>query len=123
MSVAEKLYSEFNESMIINSIRLEPCDESWMSSVPFSFPAQFLDSQYQSWLMALVASVLVGLSGIVPLLVIPVDSTATLKNGSGAKTLRVLLSFAVGGLLGDVFLHLLPEAWESRSSQSAGESI
>lgn len=81
MSVAEKLYSEFNESMIINSIRLEPCDESWMSSVPFSFPAQFLDSQYQSWLMALVASVLVGLSGIVPLLVIPVDSTATLKNG------------------------------------------
>lgn len=24
----------------------------------------------------------------------------------------MLLSFAVGGLLGDVFLHLLPEAWE-----------
>lgn len=29
-----------------------------------------------------------------------------------SKFLRVLLSFAVGGLLGDVFLHLLPEAWE-----------
>uniref|UniRef100_A0A1B0DEG7 Uncharacterized protein n=1 Tax=Phlebotomus papatasi TaxID=29031 RepID=A0A1B0DEG7_PHLPP len=27
------------------------------------------------------------------------------------KTLKLLLSFAVGGLLGDVFLHLLPEAW------------
>lgn len=27
------------------------------------------------------------------------------------KLLRLLLSFAVGGLLGDVFLHLLPEAW------------
>ena len=25
--------------------------------------------------------------------------------------LKLLLSFAVGGLLGDVFLHLLPEAW------------
>ena len=25
--------------------------------------------------------------------------------------LQVLLSFAVGGLLADVFLHLLPEAW------------
>lgn len=23
-----------------------------------------------------------------------------------------MLSFAVGGLLGDVFLHLLPEAWD-----------
>jgi hypothetical protein len=28
-----------------------------------------------------------------------------------ADHLRLLLSFAVGGLLGDVFLHLLPEAW------------
>ena len=27
------------------------------------------------------------------------------------SNLPVLLSFAVGGLLGDVFLHLLPEAW------------
>lgn len=25
--------------------------------------------------------------------------------------LKLLLSFSVGGLLGDVFLHLLPEAW------------
>ncbi|CAH2097160.1 unnamed protein product [Euphydryas editha] len=31
---------------------------------------------------------------------------------AGAATLRILLSFAVGGLLGDVFLHLLPEAWQ-----------
>lgn len=29
------------------------------------------------------------------------------------KLLRLLLSFAVGGLLGDVFLHLLPEAWNN----------
>lgn len=82
MSVVEKLYSEFNESMITNSIRTESCDDSWMPSVPFDFPAQFLDSQYQSWAMALAASVLVGLSGVVPLLVIPVDNTASLKNGS-----------------------------------------
>ena len=27
------------------------------------------------------------------------------------QRLKLLLSFAVGGLLGDVFLHLLPEAW------------
>lgn len=64
------------------------------------------------WLFAALASVLVGLSGILPLLIIPIDDTASFKDGSGAATLRILLSFAVGGLLGDVFLHLLPEAWE-----------
>ena len=30
---------------------------------------------------------------------------------AAAAKLKLLLSFAVGGLLGDVFLHLLPEAW------------
>lgn len=29
--------------------------------------------------------------------------------------LKILLSFAVGGLLGDIFLHLLPEAWKTGS--------
>lgn len=28
-----------------------------------------------------------------------------------SKPLKILLSFAVGGLLGDVFLNLLPQAW------------
>ncbi|XP_050681992.1 zinc transporter ZIP13 homolog [Leptidea sinapis] len=63
------------------------------------------------WLFAALASMLVGLSGILPLFIIPIDDTASFKDGAGASTLRVLLSFAVGGLLGDVFLHLLPEAW------------
>ncbi|XP_026745880.1 zinc transporter ZIP13 homolog [Trichoplusia ni] len=65
------------------------------------------------WLFAGLASVLVGLSGILPLLIIPLDSTDSFNDGPGAATLRILLSFAVGGLLGDVFLHLLPEAWEN----------
>lgn len=30
---------------------------------------------------------------------------------AGSSMLKLLLSFAVGSLLGDVFLHLLPEAW------------
>lgn len=39
-----------------------------------------------------------------------------------SSSLKVLLSFAVGGLLGDVFLHLLPEAWGSDNSKSDGKS-
>lgn len=40
-------------------------------------------------------------------------------SASESKSLKVLLSFAVGGLLGDVFLHLLPEAWSSDIANSS----
>ena len=70
--------------------------------------------EYHPWVLSAIGSFVVGLSGVLPLLIIPLDAGASMKNGAGAKTLKVLLSFAVGGLLGDVFLHLLPEAWASR---------
>ncbi|KAM9409028.1 zinc transporter ZIP13 [Pholidichthys leucotaenia] len=75
--------------------------------------AHFLASERAHiWLLSLVGSVVVGLSGILPLLVIPIEAGAALKTEAGCQKLKQLLSFAVGGLLGDVFLHLLPEAWE-----------
>ncbi|XP_045608138.1 zinc transporter ZIP13 homolog isoform X2 [Procambarus clarkii] len=43
---------------------------------------------------------------------------ATLRGGR--NLLQLLLSFAVGGLLGDVFLHLLPEAWSMALEGGAG---
>lgn len=67
--------------------------------------------EYHPWVFAVIGSTLVGLSGILPLLVIPIEEGANLKSGAGSQSLRVLLSFAVGCLLGDVFLHLLPEVW------------
>ncbi|XP_044895203.1 zinc transporter ZIP13 isoform X4 [Felis catus] len=39
---------------------------------------------------------------------------------AGARRLKQLLSFALGGLLGNVFLHLLPEAWAYTCSASPG---
>uniref|UniRef100_A0A665WR01 Zinc transporter ZIP13 n=2 Tax=Echeneis naucrates TaxID=173247 RepID=A0A665WR01_ECHNA len=72
------------------------------------------------WLLSLVGSVAVGLSGIFPLLVIPIKAGAALKTEAGCQKLKQLLSFAIGGLLGDVFLHLLPEAW-ALSDTSAGK--
>lgn len=59
----------------------------------------------------MISASLVGLSGIFPLLVIPLDAGKALRNGESGAFLKLLLSFAVGALLGDVFLHLLPEAW------------
>ncbi|KAG8185062.1 hypothetical protein JTE90_017077 [Oedothorax gibbosus] len=69
------------------------------------------DKCYQTWVLSILASCVVGLSGIVPLIFVPIDCGAKLNQQGGSKLLRLLLSFAVGGLLGDVFLHLLPEAW------------
>lgn len=70
--------------------------------------------EYHPWLFSVIGSAIIGLSGIFPLFVIPIEEGANLKSGGGARSLRVLLSFAVGCLLGDVFLHLLPEVWMER---------
>lgn len=65
---------------------------------------------YHPWICSVVAAAAVGMAGVVPLLFIP--TVAQMKSNNGGRNgLQLLLSFAVGGLLGDVFLHLLPEAW------------
>ncbi|XP_065371421.1 zinc transporter ZIP13 homolog [Calliphora vicina] len=77
--------------------------------------------EYTPWVFSLLGSVVIGLSGILPLLIIPTDEKLNkqgYKDPGESKFLKVLLSFAVGGLLGDVFLHLLPEAWEGDNEKS-----
>ncbi|XP_066964745.1 zinc transporter ZIP13 homolog [Macrobrachium rosenbergii] len=69
-----------------------------------------LATEYQPWICSVIAAIAIGLAGIVPLLIIPQDNQIK-SNIESRNILQLLLSFAVGGLLGDVFLHLLPEAW------------
>ncbi|XP_065214234.1 zinc transporter ZIP13 homolog [Planococcus citri] len=126
MSISEELLYVYNETTANNNVDMNTYfwhsyDKLWDSYAPLPISSAVL-VDYQPWIMSLLGSVLVGLSGILPLLVIPLEDTATLKTGTGAKTLRVLLSFAVGGLLGDVFLHLLPEAWGNQYSPSSTTS-
>ncbi|GFO07741.1 Zinc transporter zip13-like [Plakobranchus ocellatus] len=45
---------------------------------------------------------------------------STVKLEKPAKKLRLMLSFAVGSLLGDVFLHLLPEVWAHMDRENHG---
>uniref|UniRef100_A0A1A9V3F4 Uncharacterized protein n=1 Tax=Glossina austeni TaxID=7395 RepID=A0A1A9V3F4_GLOAU len=77
-------------------------------------PEYFKTFEYTPWVFSLLGSMVIGLSGILPLAIIPTDDKEKqgYKDPGESKFLKVLLSFAVGGLLGDVFLHLLPEAWE-----------
>ena len=68
-------------------------------------------SAWMSWMGAILGTSLVGISGLVPMLIIPLDAGPNLRSEQGSRKLRLLLSFAVGGLLGDVFLHLIPESY------------
>ncbi|XP_075044215.1 zinc transporter ZIP13 [Mixophyes fleayi] len=79
-------------------------------------------STADAWICSFLGSMLVGLSGVFPLLVIPIEASAALTSEEGTRRLKQLLSFAIGGLLGDVFAHLLPEAWAYTCSATTGSA-
>lgn len=75
-------------------------------------------STWLHWTSAILGSFIVGLSGIVPLILLPSSNKQKKSDEVLAKrNLNRQLSFAVGGLLGDVFLHLVPEAYNSKNSE------
>ena len=114
----------------------------WIGYIQFAIDDS-QNNQNQSnynWLYAAICSALVGLTGLVPILLLPNqenrrrnnqeitnNNSGKNKNNQEIRTsdqeeagqvenpqgLRWMLSFAVGGLLGDTFLHLLPEALAS----------
>ncbi|XP_025890918.1 zinc transporter ZIP13 [Nothoprocta perdicaria] len=86
-----------------------------------SWEGLFSSERLDAWVCSLIASLMVGLSGVFPLLVIPFETGAALHSEAGSHRLKQFLSFAIGGLLGNVFLHLLPEAWAYTCSAAAGE--
>lgn len=86
---------------------------NWCSFEPCKYLPDLskIFAKKEAWLYSIPATILVGLAGVFPLLVISVETGHSLREGVSADHLNLFLSFAVGGLLGDVFLHLLPEAW------------
>jgi len=82
-------------------------------------------SSHAALLSSLAATCLVALAGIAPLLFIPLQTGAALrdKGSDAAHTLQNFLSFAVGALLGDVFLHLLPEAYQAMDTENHSDSL
>jgi len=70
-----------------------------------------LPANWTQWGGAIIGAILVGLTGVLPLWVVP-SKVGTLAGSHSEDNLKYLLGFAVGGLLGDVFLHLLPETYQ-----------
>ena len=64
----------------------------------------------EAWVGAICGASLVGLVGVLPLFLVSVQSASA--DGGESPTLRTMLGFAAGGLLGNAVLNLLPEAFE-----------
>ncbi|KAG9333687.1 hypothetical protein JZ751_010677 [Albula glossodonta] len=69
------------------------------------------------WMQAIGATLLISAAPFLILFLIPVQS----NTDQHQNLLKVLLSFASGGLLGDAFLHLIPHALEPHSHHGDGE--
>ncbi|KAJ7344700.1 hypothetical protein JRQ81_000650, partial [Phrynocephalus forsythii] len=82
-----------------------------------SWGAIFSEDRLDAWICSLIGSLMVGLSGVLPLLLIPLETGASLR---GIASNEAAAELAIGGLLGNVFLHLLPEAWSYTCSATAG---
>lgn len=81
---------------------------------PESFVEKLLEKSNLAWLCSIPAAMIVGSTGVLPLLIFNKGNCPEGRRLSEAISpahLKILLSFSVGGLFGDVFLHLLPEAW------------
>ncbi|XP_039375024.1 zinc transporter SLC39A7 isoform X10 [Mauremys reevesii] len=69
------------------------------------------------WTHAIGATLLISAAPYFILFLIPVESNTSQHQA----LLRLLLSFASGGLLGDAFLHLIPHALAPKAKSSSGE--
>lgn len=69
------------------------------------------------WTQAIGATLLISAAPFLILFLIPVQS----NSDQHQNLLKVLLSFASGGLLGDAFLHLIPHALEPHAHHGEGD--
>ncbi|CAH8632163.1 unnamed protein product [Dicrocoelium dendriticum] len=73
---------------------------------------------YTSFVLCISSAFAVGLSGVVPLLFIPFETNVHGKSAN-FRYLNRWLSYATGSLLGEVFIHLLPETWSNQNGSAS----
>ncbi|XP_041091311.1 zinc transporter Slc39a7-like [Polyodon spathula] len=79
-------------------------------------PPREKPNTFQLWTQAVGATLLISAAPFLILFLIPVESNTSQHQ----SLLKVLLSFASGGLLGDAFLHLIPHALQPHSHHEEG---
>jgi len=97
-----------------------PCSEGYGDSE--SFVKQLAGWNNPLFFYAILSAFIVGMTGIVPLVFISnLKINTDIKKGKNV-ILNRLLSFGLGSMLGDVFLHLLPESWILYSGSNVAQN-
>lgn len=100
------IYTEIIEKITLNNVNV------------FKF-----EFEYRPWVFSVLGSIAISLMGVLPLLILPVDSGGNeFSDPAESKSLKIILSFAVGCLLGDVFLNSLPKVWSCDRIKMTGDS-
>ncbi|CAI4223713.1 unnamed protein product [Auanema sp. JU1783] len=75
------------------------------------YPSKNGSIDWFTWSCAVFGCMLVVSCGILPVVLLPANSSEVLLSKNSKKRMDLLLAFAVGSILADAFLHLLPEIW------------
>ncbi|CAI5455700.1 unnamed protein product [Caenorhabditis angaria] len=110
---------KLQEMMIDEDLRKEAAEIQKIMDASSETESESTSVTLQTWLWTFVGCSLVVSSGIVPAFMLPANMHEFLASEEGQRKLNLLLSFAVGSLLADVFLHLLPESFESNQDHTA----
>lgn len=98
------------QSLLIGCVSSHQVDKDWLPSDTFDKSLTGCRATSDVWIGAIVGSLTIGLVGILPLFLISTDDKL-LQDGKLTASLRTMLGLACGGLLGNAFLHILPEAY------------
>lgn len=93
-------------------------NENFEATIPVEPPkvVKKVEADWTVWRDALGSTFLISAAPFLILFFVPLD-----KSKEKEPLLKILLSFASGGLLGDAFLHLIPHALEPHSHSGDGE--
>lgn len=79
--------------------------------------------KYGRYVLIFLACASVMACGIIPAILLPPTAGEAIEETLTSKHLNSLLAFSVGSLLGDVFLHVLPEAYANAGPHCTHQSI
>ena len=81
-AVEDTVTDVYNETKEMTCSVFAETFESFQKFLPYDTTTFFLHNTYHPWILSVIGAIVVGLSGIVPFIIIPFDETASLKSGS-----------------------------------------
>ena len=107
-----KYDSNFTLQYFLKKLQTQSTRDMFSLLDHYSFLAEASGGVRLIWITSVLAALLVGVCGVLPALLLPRLANDQRSLMDSAK-FKLMMCFAAGSLLGDVFLHLLPEAYST----------